>query len=50
MKCTLCGKEIEITFLGKLKGNYVKTNGKVYTVCASCFRSNKDEIRTKVNK
>lgn len=50
MKCAICGKEIGETFLGKLKGNYVKTNGKAYAVCNSCFKANKNDIKTKLNK
>ncbi len=46
MKCDICGKEIEETFLGKLKGSVVKIkdNGKnkIYHVCSDCQKTNKD--------
>jgi hypothetical protein len=32
MKCSICNKEIEQTFLGKIKGTYIK--GK--PVCSEC--------------
>lgn len=32
MKCTICKKEIEETFMEKIKGTYIK--GKVY--CTEC--------------
>lgn len=38
MKCSVCGKEIETTFLGKIKGNYRKKDGKLYAVCNDCFK------------
>ena len=50
MKCAICGKEIETTFLGKIKGNYVKSKGKIYSVCNACFMENKKDIRIKINK
>ncbi len=50
MKCSVCGKEIETTFLGKINGNYVKSAGKAYSVCSSCFKVNKETIKTKINK
>ncbi len=37
MKCELCKKNIETTFLEKVQGTYVKgTNGKKHLVCAEC--------------
>ena len=40
MKCELCKKEIEETFLGKFKGTVVKINvsgkNKIYYVCGEC--------------
>jgi DNA-directed RNA polymerase subunit RPC12/RpoP len=38
MKCSICGKEIETTFLGKIKGNYRKKGGKLYAVCNECIK------------
>ena len=47
MKCEICSKKIETTFLGKILGTYVKdSKGKMHTVCFECqkkFDSN-DEI------
>ena len=40
-KCSLCGKKIEITFLGKIKGTFYK--GK--PVCPEC---QKTELNKKV--
>lgn len=37
MKCALCKKAIEQTFLGKIIGTYVKdAKGKQHTVCFEC--------------
>lgn len=38
MKCSVCGKEIEKTFLNKIKGNYINKNGKIETLCNECFK------------
>ena len=47
MKCELCKKTIEQTFLGKILGTHVKdAKGKMHTICFECqkkFRA-KDEI------
>ncbi|MCL5009574.1 MAG: hypothetical protein M1433_01140 [Candidatus Parvarchaeota archaeon] len=45
MKCEICGKEIETTFLGKIKGNYIKTSGKQNVVCNSCFKVNHSSVK-----
>lgn len=50
MKCSICGKEIETTFLGKIKGNHVKVGGKLYSICNACFKANKNDIKAKLNK
>lgn len=50
MKCTVCGKEIEITFLGKIKGNYIRVNGKTHAVCSTCFAIDGKDVKTKINK
>ncbi len=49
MKCEICGKEIETTFLKKIKGNYVKKNGKMYAVCNECFMKEGKEIKSKLS-
>ncbi|MEM4254034.1 MAG: hypothetical protein QXR48_01460 [Candidatus Woesearchaeota archaeon] len=47
MKCELCKKTIEQTFLGKILGTYVKNSkGKQHVICFECqkkFRK-KEEI------
>jgi len=44
MKCELCKKAIEQTFLGKILGTYVKDpKGKPHTVCFECQK----KLRTK---
>ncbi|MDP8012800.1 MAG: hypothetical protein RAK22_01720 [Nanoarchaeota archaeon] len=48
MKCEICGKEIETTFLNKIKGNYVKVDGKVRIVCNDCFKRYKNDIKSKL--
>ena len=41
IKCDVCSKEVEVTFLGKLKGSYVKKKA----VCSNCQKNlEKDEI------
>lgn len=46
MKCNLCGKEIEETFLGKLKGTVVKINeggkNKIFYACKECQKKHKN--------
>ena len=46
MKCDICGKEIEETFLGKLKGTVVKINeggkNRAYHACPVCQKKHKD--------
>ncbi len=41
MKCTICKKKIEETFLEKIKGTYVK--GKA--VCNECQKTQTDKIK-----
>lgn len=43
MKCDICKQKIEETFLKKIKGTYVKVNGKQKVVCSSCQKQNKME-------
>jgi len=47
MKCSICNKTIETTFLGKIMGTHVKNEkGKLHAVCFECQKKfkNKDEI------
>jgi transcription elongation factor Elf1 len=50
MKCKICGKRIEETFLKKLVGTYVKDKkGKKHTVCPECQQKYSiDEIKEKI--
>ena len=44
MKCEVCNKSIATTFLGKVKGTFVKdSKGKLRTVCFECQSKFKDK-------
>ena len=49
MKCAICKKRIETTFLGKIKGVYVKDKkGKVHVICNDCqkrFKTKEDILK-----
>ncbi len=42
MKCSICKKNVDETFLNKIKGTYVKVKGKKKPVCQKCQLKNKD--------
>jgi len=48
MKCEICSKSIETTFMGKILGTYIKDNkAKKHTVCFECqkkFNNDKTKI------
>jgi DNA-directed RNA polymerase subunit RPC12/RpoP len=47
VKCSICGKKIEETFLEKIRGTYVRDEkGKLHAVCFECQKKfgSKDEI------
>mgnify|MGYP001610984283 FL=1 len=48
MKCEICNKSIETTFMEKILGTYIKDDkGKKHAVCFECqkkFSNNKAEI------
>ena len=47
MKCAICGKSIDTTFLSKILGTYVKDkNGKLHSVCFECQKkfNSKEEM------
>ena len=47
MKCEICSKNIETTFMGKILGTYVKDEkGKKHTICFECQKKfkGKEEI------
>lgn len=44
VKCEICGKKIDTTFLKKLIGTYIKNNkGKKHTICFECQSKFKDK-------
>jgi ribosome-binding protein aMBF1 (putative translation factor) len=50
MKCDICGKKIETTFLNKLIGTTIRdAKRKKRTVCSDCQRRyTKEELKTKL--
>jgi hypothetical protein len=47
-KCEICNNKIEIVFLGKINGTYIKKDKKLKTVCCSCQKKFKNEISNKI--
>ncbi len=45
MKCSLCKKEVETTFLGKIKGTYMNINGEKKIICSECQKKHKNNLR-----
>ena len=44
MKCEICGKKIEVTFMDKIIGTYVKDEaGKKHLVCFECQKKFNDK-------
>ena len=44
-KCKICGNKIEVTFLGKIKGTYIKKKA----VCQDCQKKyGMDELKNKI--
>jgi len=50
MKCAICGKKIQTTFLNKIIGTYIRDKkGKKRTVCNECQKKYVvEELRTKL--
>jgi hypothetical protein len=50
MKCAICGKRVEETFLGKPKGTYIKAlSSKQKLVCAQCQKGHTQaELKAKL--
>ncbi|MBD3202665.1 hypothetical protein GF327_00075 [Candidatus Woesearchaeota archaeon] len=48
MKCSICNKKIEKTFLNKIKGAYIIKNSKRHAVCSECQKKYKDNISQKI--
>jgi len=50
MKCEICGKKIETTFMNKILGTYYTKGKKKKAVCAGCQKNiSEKEIREKLN-
>jgi len=50
MKCSICGKKIEMTFMNKVVGTIYTKGKKRYPVCNECQKKLSDkEIRDKLN-
>lgn len=47
IKCDLCGKKIEETFLGKLNGTIIKRGKKLKYACPDCQKKYKDKLMEK---
>jgi len=51
-KCHLCKKEIQTTFLDKIKGTIIKTGegetSKTHYICSSCQKEYKNELKNKL--
>ncbi len=50
MKCEICGSEIKTGVMDKIKGTYVKMNGKLRPVCASCQKAGMEVVEEKLGK
>ena len=44
VKCEICGKKIEKTFLDKISGTYIKKKA----VCSDCQKEYKDKLKEKI--
>lgn len=50
VKCDICGKKVETTFLGKLVGTIIKNgSGKKKTVCKNCQSEHKNDLKSKLD-
>ncbi len=46
MKCEICSKAIEQTFMGKILGTYIKDDkGKKHTICFECQKKFPDKTK-----
>ena len=49
MKCEICKNKIELTFLKKIIGTYVKDkNGKKHSICFECQKKFKENVRDEI--
>ena len=53
MKCKICSKNVETTFMSKILGTYIKDDkGKKHVICFECqkkFNNDKAKIAEKLN-
>jgi len=47
VKCDLCGKKIEETFLEKIKGTIIRRGKKFRYACSECQKKYKDKLMEK---
>ncbi len=45
VKCEICHEKIDVLFLGKIDGTYIKKDKKLKAVCSSCQRKLKEKIK-----
>ncbi|MEM4397031.1 MAG: hypothetical protein QW757_00220 [Candidatus Woesearchaeota archaeon] len=49
VKCNICNKKIEVTFLNKILGTYIKKNSKLHPICNQCQKKySKEEILSRL--
>lgn len=49
MKCTICNKKIELTFMNKIIGTFYMKGKKKYSVCNECQKKlSSSEIKEKL--
>ena len=39
MKCDKCGEKITELIMGKIKGTYLKKEGKLFKICSDCQKN-----------
>ena len=50
MKCEICNKKIELTFMNKIVGTYFKKGKKKKPICPECQKKfSESEIKQKLN-
>lgn len=48
-KCDICKKEVTDLIMGKIKGTYLKSKGKVYKICSACQKDySVEELKKKL--
>lgn len=48
IKCEICDKEINETFLGKIAGTIIKSNSGKHYICSICQKENKNNFDDKL--